>query len=400
MKRNIDKITLVRKSGKGYQLLIPIQFWFSNNSGLSLPLISMQYTNIRLVYRSATNLNMELKLLTEFIILDNDERRLFGSLKYEYIIQTYKILPSVTINKPNQVIDKNLTGLIKDIYLVTTPYIQTITNYDIRFNSYIIAYNLWLSRKTIINFDTNIINFDTNIINFDTHIINFDTHIINSNELEYSIWFTSIVKSSTSNNRINNLVSNFGSLTFNSNYNIIKFLMFYQDKYLSSPLLSNNRKNYIILMYLKYQFSDIESINNIPRINSLIFHGNGTELFSERDYMYFNNVVPYMKFKNTLPSNYYVYSFSLNPLDDQFSGHQNYTNFDDSSITVSSNTNLTDLSNSNLTNLTDLSNSNLTNLTDLSNSNLTNFESYNLQLIVKQYNVLKIVSGIGNLLFN
>ena len=83
--------------------------------------------------------------------------------------------------------------------------------------------------------------------------------------------------------------------------------------------------------------------------------------------MYFNYVIPYIKFKNTLPVNYYVYSFSLNPLDEQFSGHQNFTNFDDSSITISSNSDI--------------------------------FEQYDLQIIVKQYNVLKIISGIGNLLF-
>ena len=108
-------------------------------------------------------------------------------------------------------------------------------------------------------------------------------------------------------------------------------------------------------------------MNNLPRINSLIFHGNGTELFSERDFMYFNYVIPYTKFKNTLPSNYYVYTFSLNPLEDQFSGHLNYTNLDDSSITITSNPNI--------------------------------FNSYNLQIVLKQYNILKIVSGIGNLLF-
>ena len=344
MKKNIDKLTLVRQSKDGYQLLIPINFWFYNNPSLSLPLISMPYTNIRLVYKSALNIDMEIKLLTDFIILDTEERKLFGSLKYEYIIQTYKTFPSIGINSSNTVIDKHFSGLIKDIYLITDPYIKSINNYDIRFNTYIQAYDLWLlllkEKKPLID----------------------DTIIINENENEYEKWQSSIDKSSYK--RINNLISNFSS----NNFNLIKFLMFFQDKYLSSPSLSDSRKNYIIFIYLKYQFRNEKLINNLQRINSLIFHGNGTELFSKRDYMYFNYVIPYTKFKNTLPNNYYVYTFSLNPRDDQFSGHLNYTNLDDSSITILSNPNI--------------------------------FKPYNLQIVVKQYNILKIISGIGNVLFN
>jgi len=345
MKRNIEKLTLLRQCDNGYQLIIPINFWFSNNSRFSLPLISMPYTDIRLIYKSALSYDMEIKLLTEFIILDNEERKLFGSLKYEYIIQTYNTLPSIAINSPNMVINRHFSGLIKDIYLITDPFIKIINNYDSRLSIYVNAYNLWLSN-----------NNDSNI----------DTIIINNNENEYKSWEFSINKSSF--NRINNLVSNFNNLINNFQYNLIKFLMFFQDKFLSSNLLTDERKNYIIFIYLKYQFKNEQLMNNLPRINSLIFHGNGTELFSERDFMYFNYVIPYTKFKNTLPNNYYVYTFSLNPCDyDQFTGHQNYSNLDDSSITISS-------------------------VNDI-------FTSYNLQIIVKQYNVLKIISGIGNLLF-
>jgi hypothetical protein len=303
-------------------------------------MISMPYTNIKLVYESNYEYDMEVTLLSEFIILDTFEKKIFSSLKYEYIIETFVTYPITQINNPNQIIDKHLSGLIKDIYLITNPYTKTIIKSDSRFNNYI------------------------NLVSNNSPPE--ASNIITENEIEYANWVYSENKSSFS--RINNLVNNFSNIVINfpKEYNLIKFLMYYEDKYLSSEL-SINRKNYIILFYLKYQFY-YQTINcDIPRINTLIFHGNGTELFSRRDNMYFNYVIPYIKFKNTLPVNYYVYSFSLNPLDEQFSGHQNFTNFDDSSITISSNSDI--------------------------------FEQYDLQIIVKQYNVLKIISGIGNLLF-
>ena len=64
----------------------------------------------------------------------------------------------------------------------------------------------------------------------------------------------------------------------------------------------------------------------------------------------------------------YIYTFSLNPLDPQFSGHLNYTNFNDSSIIITSDKNI--------------------------------FEPYNIQIIIKEYNILKIVSGIGSKIFS
>ena len=74
-----------------------------------------------------------------------------------------------------------------------------------------------------------------------------------------------------------------------------------------------------------------------------------------------------MKFGNSLPENYYVYSFSLNPLEEQFTGHLNYTNFNSSSISINSNSDI--------------------------------FEQYNIYTFIKEYNIIKIVSGIGSKLF-
>jgi hypothetical protein len=138
--------------------------------------------------------------------------------------------------------------------------------------------------------------------------------------------------------------------------------MYYEDKYLSSQT-NYKKKLYLILQYLLYQYKNKIKIDEISIIKSLKFCGNGMDLFNRRDYIYFRDVIPYDKFENSLPTGYYVYTFSLYPLEDQPSGHQNFTNFDNTTIEVLANTN----------------------------------EAYSIDLMVKEYNILRIMSGLGSL---
>jgi hypothetical protein len=89
-------------------LYLPLRFWFNNDIGLSLPLIAMQYCDLRIEVKmndkatvstysnvlsgSATDItNTSLKInkiqmLCEYIHLDKDERVLFSSKNVEYLI--------------------------------------------------------------------------------------------------------------------------------------------------------------------------------------------------------------------------------------------------------------------------------------------------------------------------
>ena len=90
-------------------------------------------------------------------------------------------------------------------------------------------------------------------------------------------------------------------------------------------------------MYLKYLYSNKQIVNEISPIESMVIKVDGTDLFSEKDYSYFTDVIPYKKFKNSLPTGFYSYTFSLYPLEDQNSGHLNFTHFSNVELTVKSN---------------------------------------------------------------
>ena len=85
------------------QLYIPLQFWFCRNPGLALPLIALQYheVKIKLTTRGLAALTVgsvdipvggalvapTVKLWADYIYLDTDERRRFAQVSHEYLIE-------------------------------------------------------------------------------------------------------------------------------------------------------------------------------------------------------------------------------------------------------------------------------------------------------------------------
>ena len=70
---------------------IPLQFWFCRNPGLALPLIALQYHEVKVILNhliSATlDANHSNKLWADYIYLDTDERRRFAQVSHEYLIE-------------------------------------------------------------------------------------------------------------------------------------------------------------------------------------------------------------------------------------------------------------------------------------------------------------------------
>jgi hypothetical protein len=84
------------------QLYIPLQFWFCRNPGLALPLIALQYheVKVKLTTRAMNGLVVgdftagvgnvapgTCNLWADYIYLDTDERRRFAQVSHEYLIE-------------------------------------------------------------------------------------------------------------------------------------------------------------------------------------------------------------------------------------------------------------------------------------------------------------------------
>ena len=69
-------------------IYVPLQFWFCRNPGLALPLIALQYheVKVKLTFSAALN-ETAAKLWVDYIYLDTDERRRFAQQSHEYLIE-------------------------------------------------------------------------------------------------------------------------------------------------------------------------------------------------------------------------------------------------------------------------------------------------------------------------
>ena len=70
---------------------VPLQFWFCRNPGLALPLIALQYHEVKIILEHAVathwTTNAVNKLWADYIYLDTDERRRFAQVSHEYLIE-------------------------------------------------------------------------------------------------------------------------------------------------------------------------------------------------------------------------------------------------------------------------------------------------------------------------
>ena len=117
-------------------LYIPLQFWFCRNPGLALPLIALQYheVKINLEFREAKSCYWavgkyatELPTLTaaslyvDYIYLDTDERRRFAQVSHEYLIEQLQFTGDETVVSTSNKIKLNFNHPCKELVWVVQP---------------------------------------------------------------------------------------------------------------------------------------------------------------------------------------------------------------------------------------------------------------------------------------
>jgi hypothetical protein len=86
----------------GRKIYVPLQFWFCRNVGLALPLIALQYHEVKVNVTFAAlaevtggtdgaALLTNASLWVDYIYLDTDERRRFAQVSHEYLIEQLQL---------------------------------------------------------------------------------------------------------------------------------------------------------------------------------------------------------------------------------------------------------------------------------------------------------------------
>jgi hypothetical protein len=101
------------------KLYIPLQFWFTKNPGLYLPLLAMQYHTVRINIKLRSLADMvqgslesacgavqpnpvkitDLRLWGDYVYLDTEERRRFVANTHEYLIEQIQYTPPVSLSE-------------------------------------------------------------------------------------------------------------------------------------------------------------------------------------------------------------------------------------------------------------------------------------------------------------
>ena len=134
---NINGSTDVATKLDSQTIYIPLQFWFCRNAGLALPLIALQYheVKINIEFETLANVAMNYKngetsfttpsvtmdaasLYVDYIYLDADERRRFAQLSHEYLIEQLQFPGEETITVTSNKIKLAFNHPVKEIVWV------------------------------------------------------------------------------------------------------------------------------------------------------------------------------------------------------------------------------------------------------------------------------------------
>jgi hypothetical protein len=153
----INGSSVVTGSGVNYNMndtsartvYIPLQFWFCRNPGLALPLIALQYHEVKIniefssrddvTYNvNGTDGSFSAQLFVDYIYLDTDERRRFAQVSHEYLIEQLQFTGDETANSK---IKLNFNHPVKELIWVEKETEAKIGTYVSTYNSAQISLN-------------------------------------------------------------------------------------------------------------------------------------------------------------------------------------------------------------------------------------------------------------------
>jgi len=126
-----------RKGTPAKTLYIPLQFWFCRNPGLAIPLIALQYHEVRVNVDFETWQNCQYyevavgtpanasaqslaaaSLYVDYVYLDTEERRRFAQQSHEYLIEQVQFTGAESITSSSNKIQLNFNHPVKELQWV------------------------------------------------------------------------------------------------------------------------------------------------------------------------------------------------------------------------------------------------------------------------------------------
>ena len=367
-------------------LYVPLQFWFCRNAGLALPLIALQYHEVKInmefrpkneCYVSTSSVNncglsgsgsdqfcvgsFEFaSLYVDYIYLDTDERRRFAQVSHEYLIEQLQFTGDETVTSTAIKVKLNFNHPVKELVWVVQQDALCAPNV-----------NQWSNYTDAFDRDTN------------WGLNGPMTNSNNSAALNQSI--NTNVESGASASSFPN-TSNLGltaALGAGAGTAGVNFPGTFGDPFSSSFAPSNFSALTTAGSGADHAGLGPRNAGRNPVVRAKLLL-NGHDRFSERLGSYFNLVQPYQHHTNVPATGINVYSFALKPEEHQPSGTCNFSRIDNATLQLQ---------------LTQRTVSART-VSQGSGSTLHSVTGAKVRVYAVNYNVLRIMSGMAGIAYS
>lgn len=362
-----------RKALPERTLYVPLQFWFCRNPGLALPLIALQYHEVKInldlrpldeclwAVDKLNGQSSDLKapaaynkslvaasLYVDYVFLDTSERRRMAQQPHEYLIEQLQFTGSESIGSSSNKIKLNFNHPCKE--LIWTVQKDELVNYCDSFIGGELMYKALGCQP--FNYTDAVDALPPALAAFSGKEAAGEsaTAFINSSGLFENVGPADLYGETTNTDGVmNNYTSAYGQLEA------------------TDPTSSVSDAGAFVLAETAL---NLHCWGENPVVTAKI-QLNGQDRFSEREGSYFDVVQPYQHHTRHPSTGINVYSFALRPEEHQPSGSCNFSRIDNATLQLV-----------------------------VSNATVENTETAKVRVYATNYNVLRVMSGMGGLAYS
>jgi len=361
---NVPQLTELSQQHPAYTLWVPMKFFFCKFDGLALPLIALQYHEVRVNFEfrpieqllvvkgnitakalaTALSLRMsDCSLYVDYIYLDSEERKRFAQASHEYLIEALQFPGEESITGSNSRFRLNLNHPCK--FLIWASKLGRYTNG----NSFL-AYspsNLEATRlEATKRFVLKYANVSSGAVQTDAYG-NIAPASANStfNNAFLQINAVAIAVTGSAGAADVDNITILGELlpadyiSYALDGSLPTTIVFDNGESvagIASPSSATTGDGKADLDVKLYQWDNFglqqDASENMTQ--TALLQLNGQDRFSQREGQYFNYVQPWQHFSNTPADGVNVYSFALNPEEHQPSGTCNFSRIDNATLAL------------------------------------------------------------------
>ena len=343
---NVPANTSLANSHDAYVLNVPLQFFNCRHDGLGIPLIALQYHEVRITFEFTqlqyltvnqygsgaalawdTKPTLDASVWVDYIYLDQEERKRFAQATHEYLIEQVQFPSTESINSVNTRTRLSFNHPCKFLAWVVRLGRYTSGN---RF----MAYHATDADAMLLQATKRFILGWCSIVSGNIQITGDYVTAKSGLSTAYAAYFSAAHAIIVDANLLS--VSN---VTITGSLLPLEVASLNADLFETNVAAARNTgtndgaatNDIVVYQYDNYGLQLDRSENPVQ---TGLLQLNGHDRFDQRDGDYFNYVQPYQCFSNTPADGVNVYSFALTPEEHQPSGTCNFSRIDNATLAL------------------------------------------------------------------